>query len=84
MNQLYQQLNQQSSNGPLHEAVELSKTVKGSNNPNLVMNKLIQSNPRLKWAYDIVQQNGGDGRRVFYDLAKQKGIDPNTILNNLR
>ena len=85
MNKLYQQLNQQqSSSAPLNEAVELNKTVQQASNPNAIMNKLIQSNPRLKMAYNMVQQSGGNAKTLFYQLAQQKGIDPNSILNQLR
>lgn len=86
MNRLYQQQlnNSQSSSAPLNEAAELNKTVRNSNNPNMVMNKLIQSNPRLKQVYDMVQQNGGNGKQIFFQLAQQKGIDPNTILSKLQ
>ena len=84
MNKLYQQLNQQSSSEPLSEAVELNRTVQQANNPNAIMNKLIQSNPRLRMAYNMVQQNGGNAKTLFYQLAQQKGIDPNSILNQLK
>ena len=84
MNKLYQQLNQQSSSEPLSEAVELNKTVQQANNPNAIMNKLIQSNPRLRMAYNMVQQGGGNAKTLFYQLAQQKGIDPNSILNQLK
>jgi hypothetical protein len=85
MNRLYQQLNQQQSlSAPLSEAAELNRTVQNASNPNVLMNKLIQSNPRLKMAYNMVQQNGGNAKQFFYQLAQQRGIDPNTILNQLR
>ena len=84
MNKLYQQLNQQSLNAPYSEAVELNRTIQNASNPNALMNKLIQSNPRLKAAYNMVQQNGGNAKTLFYQLAQQKGIDPNSILNQFR
>ena len=84
MNKLYQQLNQQSLNAPCSEAVELNRTIQNANNPNALMNKLIQSNPRLKAAYNMVQQNGGNAKTLFYQLAQQKGIDPNSILNQFK
>ena len=84
MNKLYQQLNQQSSSAPLSEAVELNRTVQQASNPNVILNKLIQSNPRLKMAYNLVQQSGGNAKTLFYQLAQQKGIDPNSILNQFR
>jgi hypothetical protein len=48
------------------------------------MSKLIQSNPRLRMAYNMVQQSGGNAKTLFYQLAQQKGIDPNSILNQLK
>lgn len=84
MNKLYQQLNQQSLNAPYSEAVELNRTIQNASNPNALMNKLIQSNPRLKAAYNMVQQSGGNAKTLFYQLAQQKGIDPNSILNQFR
>ena len=82
MNQLYQQLNQ-SSSAPLNEAAELNKTVQSANNPNMLMSKLIQTNPRLNAVYQMVQQNGGNAKQLFYSLAQQRGIDPNSILSKL-
>ena len=84
MNKLYQQLNQQSSNERLSEAVELNRTVQQANNPKAVMSKLIQSNPKLRMAYNMVQQSGGNAKTLFYQLAQRKGIDPNSILNQLK
>ena len=84
MNKLYQQLNQQSSSEPLSEAVELNRTVQQANNPNAVMSKLIQSNPKLRMAYNMVQQSGRNAKTLFYQLAQRKGVDPNSILNQLK
>ena len=33
---------------------------------------------------DLVNQNGGDVKKVFYDMAKQKGVNPDDILNILK
>ncbi len=35
-------------------------------------------------AMDLVKQNGGDAKAAFYNLAKQKGVNPDDILNQLR
>lgn len=32
----------------------------------------------------VVRVNGGDAKKAFYDMAKQKGVDPNAILSMLR
>lgn len=46
--------------------------------------KSLYSDSQIGQAMNVVQQNGGDARQAFYNLAKQKGVDPNDILNQLR
>lgn len=29
----------------------------------------------------MINQNGGDAKTLFYKMAQQKGVDPNTIIN---
>ena len=41
----------------------------------------IRNTPEMKNILDMVQQNGGDAQSLFYQLAAQKGVDPNIILN---
>lgn len=72
MNQLYQELNQQSpSQAPLQ-----NNFVNGINN-------LLQSNPSLKSIMNMVK-NGANPKQMFFEMAKQKGIDPNTILSQIK
>ena len=40
--------------------------------------------PQLRQAMDIVNQAGGDPQKAFYALAKQRGVDPESILSQLR
>lgn len=46
--------------------------------------KSLYSDSQIGQVMNVVQQNGGDARQAFYNLAKQKGVDPNDILNQLR
>lgn len=71
MNQLYQELNQQSS-----APVPQNNLVNGINN-------LLQSNPNLKSIMDMIRK-GGNPKQMFFEMAKQKGIDPNTILSQIK
>ena len=48
------------------------------------MQNLMQSNPAMKQAIDYVNANGGNAKDAFYKLAKEKGIDPESILNSLK
>ena len=42
------------------------------------------SQTQIGQAMDVIKQNGGDAKTAFYNLAKQKGINPDDILNQLR
>ena len=45
------------------------------------------NNPQMQQVMQVIQQNGGNAQQAFYNLAQQKGVDPNVILqqlNNLR
>ena len=72
MNQLYQELNPQ------------SKPVQSSQNDFVNgINNLLQSNPQLKSIVNMIK-NGGNPKQMFFEMAKQKGIDPNTILSQIK
>lgn len=45
---------------------------------------ILQSMPQYRQATEYVNQHGGDARTAFYNLAAQKGINPNEILNKIR
>ena len=65
MNQLYQQLNNNQS----------------LKRPSQLLQQQVMQNPRLQEAINLVKQNGGNAEQVFYQLAKQKGVNPQQILN---
>lgn len=46
--------------------------------------EILQSMPQYRQATEYVNQHGGDARTAFYNLAAQKGINPNEILNKIR
>ena len=60
------------------------ETVKGSNNPNAMLNYLMASNPQFKEVMNFVRQNGGSPKDAFYALAKQKGVNPDEIVGLLK
>jgi hypothetical protein len=46
---------------------------------------LLNNNPNFQSVMSLVnQQYGGNAKAAFYDLAKQKGVDPNQVLSMLR
>lgn len=54
-------------------------------NPNAIMQILMNNNPHVSGIMNIVNTKyGGDPKAAFYDIAKQKGVDPNQIIGMLR
>ena len=66
---------------PIKNALNMVKTAQ---NPQLMLNQLMQNNPMYSQVQQIIQQNGGDAQKAFYSLAQQMGVDPNQILNQLK
>lgn len=44
----------------------------------------IQGMPQMIGVLNAVQQSGGDAQQLFYKLAKQKGVDPQSVLDMLK
>lgn len=92
MNSLYNQLNtapfQQPTNtypNPNLERVRsMLNQIRFAQNPKLAFEQMVQSNPQVQSVMNIVRQNGGDPKTAFYNLAQQKGVDPESILSMLR
>lgn len=59
-------------------------TIRNSRNPQAMLQNMMMQNPQLKQAMDWIQQNGGNTESAFYALAKQRGYDPNAVLNALK
>ena len=53
-------------------------------NPTMFLNQLIMSNPQFAQIFEFIKQNGGDPQTVFYNYAKQLGVDPQMVLNSLQ
>ena len=57
--------------------------VKGSNNPQQIINSAIASNPQMKQLMDMVSTIKNP-QEAFYRQAQEQGVDPNSILNLLK
>ena len=74
-----QQVNPQA----LASVKRMIKTLQGVNNPEQAIQNLAQQNPPIS---GIMQMANGAGslKNLFYQTAKQKGIDPNAIISQLK
>lgn len=58
--------------------------IKSSKNPQAMIQSMMTQNPQMKQVMDLVNQNGGNPKDAFYALAKEKGVNPDDILNMLK
>lgn len=88
MNSLYQEMMgnqaQSAQSGNMQSLRQMADVVRNSRNPQMMLMQLAQSNPQMKQAIEYIGQNGGNAKEAFYALAKQKGVNPDTILNMFR
>lgn len=54
----------------------------GANNPQQVLNIVAQNNPQFKQVIDMC--NGKNPQEIFYALCKERGVNPDDILNQLK
>lgn len=56
----------------------------GSANPYQLLTGIASRNPMIKNIMDMSNNSGKSYKDIFYELAKQKGVDPNSILGQLK
>ena len=74
MYQLKQQI--QPAKQALRQAMSLT-------NPQAMMNQLLMNNPNTQQALNFIKQAGNNPQQAFINLAKQKGVDPQTFMKEL-
>lgn len=72
------------SNQGLGQIRQMMDMVRSSGNPQAMISQLAQSNPQLQNVMQLVTQAGGDPKKAFYQLAQQRGVNPDEILNMLK
>lgn len=56
---------------------------RASKDPMGTIQQMSASNPQMQQVMQVIQQNGGNAKAAFFNLAQQKGVDPNVILQQL-
>jgi len=73
-----------SQNQNINSPMTLLNQIKNAANPQQAAEQILFNNPNFKGVVNYINQNGGDAKTAFYNLAAQKGVNPNDILNQLR
>ena len=83
MNKLYQQLNQTNLQLP-NNIKQMMNIMRGSNNPTQLLSSLAQQNPQVRQIMEMVRNSNMSPKDLFYKMAKEKGVNPDDILNQLK
>lgn len=62
----------------------LISAFKAASNPQAFIMQMAGQNPQIASIMQEVQQNGGDAKALFYRKAKEMGIDPDFVLQQIR
>lgn len=68
--------------GNLAPIKNMLSMLNAAQNPQAALNMLAQKNPQMAQVMNLV--GGRDPKDVFYELCKQKGVNPDDILNQLK
>ena len=63
---------------------QMMQMVRTAGNPRAMIGQLMQNNPQMQQAMELIKASGNEPKRAFYALAEQKGVDPDSILNQLK
>ena len=71
-------------NPQLAQVRQMVNLMQGAKNPQAFITQMANTNPELQNVMRMVQNNGGDARSLFYQMARERGVDPEYILNQLK
>ena len=58
--------------------------MQAARNPQAMLSQMMQNNPQYSQIMNYINQNGGNPEKAFYKMAKEKGIDPENFLKELK
>lgn len=73
-----------SQNQNIENAKSIFNMLSGSRNPYQLLMGIAAKNPMVKSVIDSANNSGKSYKDMFYELAKQKGVDPNSIISQLK
>jgi beta-N-acetylglucosaminidase len=72
------------SNGQLNQIKQMANMLKGSKNPMQLLQMATQQNPQVSQVMNMLRGSGMSAKDMFYNVAQQRGINPDDIINNLK
>ena len=69
---------------PAPSFAQVFKMLSSANNPMEMFMQMAGNSKELQTVMQMVRENGGDAKGLFYKLCEQKKVDPESILSQLR
>lgn len=69
---------------PLANIKNMMNLIRSAGNPQQMLQSVAQSNPQVQQVLSMVQSSHMSPKDLFYQMAQQKGVDPDQILNMLK
>ena len=86
-NPILTKLNSNYSNNAVNNARQLKgmlNNLQNSTNPMGLIRTIINQNPAMKQVMSVVEKYGNNPKEAFYALAREKGVNPDDVINALR
>jgi len=71
-------------NQSIQQIKNMMSMVQMSANPQMALQNIVNQNPNLQNILNLANSNGANLQQVFYNMAKQKGVNPEDVINALR
>lgn len=62
----------------------MAKMFKGATNSQQLLSNMLNSNPQAQQLMNVLKQGTISPKDLFYQMAQQKGVNPDLILNMLK
>ena len=72
------------TNPALQSLSQIAGMIKAAKDPMAAINNLAQQDTRMQQVMQYINQNGGNAEAAFYNLAKEKGVDPKEVLSQIQ
>lgn len=83
-NPITQQLGRSQALNNVQQVRQMMNTIRNAGNPQAMLQGMLMNNPQYRQVMDVINQNGGDPRKAFYNMCSQKGVNPQEILDMLK
>lgn len=68
----------------LQNLKKIAQIFREARDPNGLIMQAAMKNPAMKYVYDMGQKYHGDYNLAFREVCKERGIDPDSVMRDLR